>query len=54
MFTANPKIVAQADRKLSYYEAMELSHFGAKVIYPPTLQPIIEKNPCLIKKHLRS
>ena len=29
---------------------MELSHFGAKVIYPPTLQPIIEKNiPILIK-----
>ena len=29
---------------------MELSHFGAKVIYPPTLQPIIEKNiPIVIK-----
>ena len=52
MFTANPKIVAQAKpiEKLSYYEAMELSHFGAKVIYPPTLQPIIEKKiPILIK-----
>ena len=52
MFTANPKIVAQAKpiEKLSYYEAMELSHFGAKVIYPPTLQPIIEKKiPVLIK-----
>jgi aspartokinase/homoserine dehydrogenase 1 len=24
---------------LSYVEAMEMSHFGAKVIYPPTLQP---------------
>ncbi len=30
--------------EISYQEAMELSHFGAKVIYPPTLQPIIEKN----------
>ena len=29
--------------ELSYYEAMELSHFGAKVIYPPTLQPLVEK-----------
>ena len=52
MYTAHPKIVAQAKpiKKLSYYEAMELSHFGAKVIYPPTLQPIIEKNiPIVIK-----
>ena len=52
MFTAHPKIVAQAKpiEKLSYYEAMELSYFGAKVIYPPTLQPIIEKKiPIVIK-----
>ena len=52
MYTADPKIVAQAKpiEKLSYYEAMELSHFGAKVIYPPTLQPIIEKKiPIVIK-----
>lgn len=52
MFTANPKLVSQAQpiEKLSYHEAMELSHFGAKVIYPPTLQPLIEKKiPVLIK-----
>jgi len=52
MFTAHPKLVFQAQPipKLSYHEAMELSHFGAKVIYPPTLQPIIEKEiPILIK-----
>ena len=52
MFTAHPKLVSQAlpIPKLSYHEAMELSHFGAKVIYPPTLQPIIEKEiPMLIK-----
>lgn len=52
MYTANPKLVQQAQpiSKLSYEEAMELSHFGAKVIYPPTLQPLIEKNiPVLIK-----
>ena len=52
MFTAHPKMVAQAQpiAELSYYEAMELSHFGAKVIYPPTLQPLVEKNiPTYIK-----
>ena len=45
VYTANPKIVSQARpiKKISYYEAMELSHFGAKVIYPPTIQPLIEK-----------
>jgi len=29
---------------LSYDEAMELSHFGAKVIYPPTIRPVLKKN----------
>lgn len=52
MFTANPKLVSQAIpiEKLSYQEAMELSHFGAKVLYPPTVQPVLDKNiPILIK-----
>jgi aspartokinase/homoserine dehydrogenase 1 len=52
MFTANPKIVkqAQAISTISYHEAMELSHFGAKVLYPPTIQPVLNKNiPILIK-----
>lgn len=52
MYTAHPKMVSQAIPipELSYYEAMELSHFGAKVIYPPTLQPLVEKNiPTYIK-----
>ncbi len=46
MYTANPKIVKQAKpiSELSYEEAMELSYFGAKVIYPPTIQPLIAKN----------
>ncbi|WP_185868600.1 bifunctional aspartate kinase/homoserine dehydrogenase I [Blattabacterium cuenoti] len=46
MMTANPKIVNQAFpiREISYEEAMELSHFGAKVIYPPTIQPAMKKN----------
>lgn len=29
--------------QLSYEEAMELSHFGAKVIYPPTIRPAMEE-----------
>lgn len=29
--------------EISYREAMELSHFGAKVIYPPTIKPALEK-----------
>lgn len=52
MFTANPKIVKQAVpiAFISYQEAMELSHFGAKVLYPPTIQPVLRKNiPILIK-----
>ena len=52
MFTANPKIVKQAQpiAFISYQEAMELSHFGAKVLYPPTIQPVLTKNiPILIK-----
>ncbi|MFD0861393.1 bifunctional aspartate kinase/homoserine dehydrogenase I [Sungkyunkwania multivorans] len=45
MFTANPKLVKQAFpiEHISYQEAMELSHFGAKVIYPPTIQPVLSK-----------
>lgn len=43
MFTANPKLVKQAIaiENISYQEAMELSHFGAKVLYPPTIQPVL-------------
>lgn len=52
MFTANPKIVKQAQpiETISYQEAMELSHFGAKVLYPPTIQPVLKDSiPILIK-----
>jgi bifunctional aspartokinase / homoserine dehydrogenase 1 len=55
MFTTNPKLVKQAYpiEKLSYQEAMELSHFGAKVLYPPTVQPALELNiPIHIKNTL--
>ena len=45
MFTANPRVVKQAFpiSEISYEEAMELSHFGAKVLYPPTIQPSLRK-----------
>lgn len=45
MFTANPKLVKQAFpiKEISYEEAMELSHFGAKVLYPPTIQPVLHQ-----------
>ncbi|GGD41802.1 bifunctional aspartate kinase/homoserine dehydrogenase I [Muriicola marianensis] len=52
MYTANPRIVKQAKpiAHISYEEAMELSHFGAKVLYPPTVQPVLAKGlPILIK-----
>jgi bifunctional aspartokinase / homoserine dehydrogenase 1 len=46
MLTADPRVVKKAFSlpNISYIEAMELSHFGAKVIYPPTLQPAFAKN----------
>lgn len=45
MMTADPRLVSNARviPNISYQEAMELSHFGAKVIYPPTLQPLMSK-----------
>ncbi|RYD73949.1 MAG: bifunctional aspartate kinase/homoserine dehydrogenase I [Sphingobacteriales bacterium] len=45
MMTADPRLVnnAQIIPSISYQEAMELSHFGAKVIYPPTIQPVMSK-----------
>jgi aspartokinase/homoserine dehydrogenase 1 len=44
MMTADPRIVphAKAIPNISYHEAMELSHFGAKIIYPPTIQPVMQ------------
>ena len=45
IMTANPKVVptARTIRNISYRSAQELSHFGAKVIYPPTIQPVVEE-----------
>ena len=52
MMTADPRWVANAKtiESTSYQAAMELSHFGAKVIYPPTIQPVMQQNiPTYIK-----
>jgi len=45
ILTADPRQVQNAFRidSISYVEAIELSHFGAKVIYPPTIRPALEK-----------
>jgi aspartokinase/homoserine dehydrogenase 1 len=44
--TADPRKVNKAYviEYLSYAEALELSHFGAKVLYTPTLHPAYKKN----------
>lgn len=46
MMTADPRKVPNAFNipTITYAEAMELSHFGAKVIYPPSLQPAFARN----------
>ncbi|GHT43994.1 bifunctional aspartate kinase/homoserine dehydrogenase I [Bacteroidia bacterium] len=50
--TADPRIITNAYviEKMTYVEAMELSNFGAKVVYPPTIYPAYHENiPILIK-----
>nr|HQU74096.1 bifunctional aspartate kinase/homoserine dehydrogenase I [Calditrichia bacterium] len=56
VMTADPRRVPEAFclPQISYEEAMEMSHFGAKVIYPPTLQPVFNKKiPIRIKNTFR-
>ncbi|MEL6671294.1 MAG: bifunctional aspartate kinase/homoserine dehydrogenase I [Bacteroidota bacterium] len=45
VMTADPRNVKQAFPvpSMSYEEALEMSHFGARVIYPPTIIPALEK-----------
>lgn len=45
IMTTNPKTVptARPIRNISYRAAQELSHFGAKVIFPPTIQPVVHE-----------
>lgn len=53
MMTADPRWVPNAKTidSTSYQAAMELSHFGAKVIYPPTIQPVMQKS---IPTHIKN
>ena len=52
VMTADPRYVSEAQsiRQLSYNEAMELSHFGAKIIFPATMYPAMMQHiPILVK-----
>ncbi|MFK8010480.1 MAG: bifunctional aspartate kinase/homoserine dehydrogenase I [Marinicellaceae bacterium] len=52
VFNANPKEIKSAYLvpQLSYYEAMELSYFGASILHPKTITPLMQANiPCVIK-----
>ncbi len=52
VLTCDPRKVKKAFpvASMTYIEAMEMSHFGAKVIHPPTIQPALEKGiPLYIK-----
>ncbi len=44
--TADPRVITSAYPidQLSYAEATELCNFGAKVIFPPTIYPVCQKN----------
>jgi len=46
ILTADPRKVNDALplKAVTYQEAMEMSYFGAKVIYPPTMQPAFNNN----------
>lgn len=52
VYTCDPRLVPDAIclESMSYQEAMELSYFGAKVIHPRTIGPLVPLNiPCVIK-----
>lgn len=53
MLTADPRVVKKAFSlsELSYTEAMELSYFGAKVIYPPAMIPAFRKKIPIVLKN---
>ncbi|WP_299457650.1 aspartate kinase [uncultured Microscilla sp.] len=53
ILNADPKIVANAQKYayLSYWEAAEMTQYGAKVIHPKTIIPLMKKD---IPLHVRS
>lgn len=56
IFSANPNWVPSAlvQSKVSYHEAMEMSYFGAKVLHPKTMGPVIKKSIPVYVKNLMS
>jgi bifunctional aspartokinase / homoserine dehydrogenase 1 len=46
VMTADPRLVPEAKtiEQLSYREVSELAYFGAKVLHPKTIRPVIENN----------
>lgn len=56
VMTADPRKVKKAFPidAMTYEEAMEMSHFGATVLHPPTMHPAVEENiPVVIKNSFR-
>jgi aspartokinase/homoserine dehydrogenase 1 len=56
VMSANPRLVGEAVtlNALSYDEAMELAYFGAKVIHPRTMSPVLERGlPIFIRNTFR-
>jgi aspartokinase/homoserine dehydrogenase 1 len=53
MLSADPRLVRDTITipMMSYEEAMELSYFGAKVIYPPTIQPAMAQGMRILIKN---
>jgi len=52
VYNSDPNLVQEAKLldKMSYREAMELSYFGAKILHPKTIAPLLQfKIPCRIK-----
>lgn len=52
VMTADPRRVPMAYpiKTMTYHDIMEMSHFGAKVVYPPTITPLANKQiPIYIK-----
>lgn len=54
--SADPKIVDGAEKidTLSYYEAAELSYFGAKILHPRTVEPVLNDNISICIKNLKT
>jgi aspartate kinase len=46
IYQADPRLIPQSQviERISYQEAIELANFGAKVLHPDTLQPVLRSN----------